>query len=302
LGTNYVAHGDWRTPYAHRKNGPVIAHLPDNLAIPLNDARATGELLSSLEDQGIDISASPELKVVARGDRWRLWDAATRTELSLERTPEGGPAEILVRRWDDWYDYEGSYWTKHALRGIDIGESSPALYAFNVLIGHHGIFSLTPLWLLSTYGCWLWLIHPPSRKYQPLSDFKTAPPQETDQLQEAAQPQGFRQRLLSPESILAVTTCLITIIVVGFYLSRPQIDRNYGGGTCCLRWLIWLTPLWLLTLLPAADRLASSRRGRGIALSLLMVSIFSAFYAAENPWSHPWIFDYWTSMGWINYR
>jgi len=31
------------------------------------------------------------------------------------------------------------------------------------------------------------------------------------------------------------------------------------------------------------------------------VSVFSASYAADNPWSHPWIFDYWTSMGWIDY-
>jgi hypothetical protein len=35
---------------------------------------------------------------------------------------------------------------------------------------------------------------------------------------------------------------------------------------------------------------------------MLIVSVFSAFYAIDNPWSHPWIFDYWTAMGWIDYR
>ena len=29
VGTNILAHGDWRTPYAHRKDGPVIATLTD---------------------------------------------------------------------------------------------------------------------------------------------------------------------------------------------------------------------------------------------------------------------------------
>ena len=35
---------------------------------------------------------------------------------------------------------------------IDQGEPSRALYAFHVLIGHHGILSLTPVWLLSAVG------------------------------------------------------------------------------------------------------------------------------------------------------
>src|SRR5207244_2307674 len=127
---------------------------------------------------------------------------------------------------DNWYDYPGSYWLPENLRGIDVGESSPTLYAFNCLIGHHGIFLLTPIWLLSAVGCVMWL-----RRSDP----------------------GRR--------ILAAITLITTLVVVGFYLTRPQIDRNYGGGTCCLRWLIWLTPLWLLTLLPAADWLANSRWG-----------------------------------------
>jgi hypothetical protein len=94
---------------------------------------------------------------------------------------------------------------------------------------------------------------------------------------------------------------LITVVVLAFYLTRPQIDRNYGGGTCCLRWLIWLTPLWLLTLLPAAAWLSRSWWGRTVLVAILAISVFSAHYAADNPWSHPWIFDYWTAMGWIKY-
>ena len=54
-------------------------------------------------------------------------------------------------------------------------------------------------------------------------------------------------------------------------------------------------------MLPAVDWLSKSRFGRAVAIGLLAVSVFSAAYAADNPWSHAWIFDYWQSMGWINY-
>jgi hypothetical protein len=107
---------------------------------------------------------------------------------------------------------------------------------------------------------------------------------------------------LTTHRVLSVTALVTTIVVVAFYLTRPQLDRNYGGGTCCLRWLIWLTPLWLITLLPAADWLSQNRWGRALCIALLIVSVFSATYAAGNPWSHPWIFDYWTAMGWIDYQ
>jgi len=269
LGTNILAHGDWRTPYAHRKDGPVIATVADSLAVALNASEIPEELPAELAKHGVELSNRAAIEQRVRGDRWLLWDPATRTELALQRTPEGERnGGIRVQRADNWYDYEGSYWQPKNLRGIDVGEESPGRYAFNVLIGHHGLFSLTPLWLLSAAGCGLWL---------------------------ARRGQGQMDR------DFAVATLLITTVVLGFYLTRPQIDRNYGGTTCCLRWLVWLTPVWLLTLLPALDRLSHSRLGRGLVLLLLVISVFSAHYAADNPWSHPWLFDYWTSIGWIKY-
>jgi hypothetical protein len=265
LGTNIVAHGDWRTPYAHRKDGPNIGSLGDSLATELNARRIPIEAR-----RGLSLSDEATVTVERRGDRWVVFDPATHTRLALVRSPEGAPLEIRVHAWDNWYDYPGSYWTPKNLAGVDRGEPSRAVYAFNVLIGHHGLFSLTPIWLLSLAGCVNWLVR---RRSQPFS----------------------------LEFMLATTTLLITVVVVGFYLSRPQIDRNYGGGTCCLRWLIWLTPLWLLTMLPVADWLSRNWWGRGVLLVLLAASVFSAHYAADNPWSHPWIFDYWTALGWIKY-
>jgi hypothetical protein len=99
----------------------------------------------------------------------------------------------------------------------------------------------------------------------------------------------------------ALMTVLLTVVVLGFYISRPLIDRNYGGVTNGLRWSFWLIPLWLIVMLPAADAVAARRRWQWLALAFLLVSVLSVNYNPLNPWSHPWLFDYWTYMGWIKY-
>ena len=63
-----------------------------------------------------------------------------------------------LRPGDNWYAYTynvngrevKSYWLDR--QGIDRGEPSKAVYALHCLVGHHGIFSLTPIWLLSVAG------------------------------------------------------------------------------------------------------------------------------------------------------
>jgi hypothetical protein len=87
-------------------------------------------------------------------------------------------------------------------------------------------------------------------------------------------------------------------VVVTFYLYKT---RNYGGGTVGPRWLFWLIPLWLLTLLPAADWLAPRRRARGIALFLLAVSALSVAYPTWTPWRHPWLYNLLAACGWTPY-
>ena len=61
---------------------------------------------------------------------------------------------------------------------------------------------------------------------------------------------------------------LLTVVCLAFYLARPLSDRNYGGVASGFRWVFWCTPLWLLTLLPAADALSRSRRGRMLGLDI----------------------------------
>jgi MFS family permease len=171
---------------------------------------------------------------------------------------------------DNWYHYSyelggkerQSYWLDP--QGIDKGEPSKLDYAIHCFVGHHGIFSLTPVWLLSAWGAWLWL-----------------------------------RGGATSERQLAAGIALLTVTVLTFYIGlRPQIDRNYGGMTSGLRWLFWLAPLWLWAMLPAADRVARSRRGMSVALMLLAFSALSASYPTWNPWIQPWIYNWLQSCGW----
>jgi hypothetical protein len=177
------------------------------------------------------------------------------------------PDSLRIHEWDNWYEYEGSYWSSGQKQGVDRGESSRRVYAFHALAGHHGIFSLTPLWLASAAGAILWL-----------------------------------GRGATSQQLLALATLLLTAVCLVFYIVLRDVeDRNYGGVSCCLRWTLWLTPLWLLCLLPAADASAPSPTLRRILGLMLAVSVLSAAYNGLNPWSHPWLFDYWSHLGWIRY-
>ena len=168
-----------------------------------------------------------------------------------------------------WYLYPGSHWAKsvaeHGKISIDFARHRESIYVywFHVLIGHHGLFSLTPIWLLSVVGLFASL-----------------------------------RRGKHWDRVLAAMTLPLSLIVIGFYLLDSD---NYGGWTSGLRWLIWLTPLWLLTLLPIADRLATSVWGRRLGYALLVVSVFSAAYPAWNPWRHPWIYHLLEARGWLPY-
>ncbi len=178
------------------------------------------------------------------------------------------PAYLHRSGNDNWYDYSyerngrtvDSYWRKP--QGIDRGEPCWATYATHVLIGHHGLFSLTPIWLLSAFGMGMWLRR------------------------------GVDKRLRwAAAGVAAVSlACLV------FYLGQPPINRNYGGTTSGLRWLFWLAPLWLVTMLPALDGCAARRGLRGLALTLLGISVVSVTYPTWNPWTHPWLMNFWNYL------
>ena len=164
------------------------------------------------------------------------------------------------------YTYEGSYWntplemdwfngaTKQPDGTITENKESYGVYLFHMTLGHHGVFSLTPIFLFSLLG---------------------------------AAREAFRRSRLTAISWL---TLLLTAAMFAFYTWNPKA-RNYGGSTQGLRWLFWLIPFWLI-LLPSGVR-GGGRRGvvRALSLAALLISALSVGYALRHPWSHPWFLD-----------
>ena len=261
FGTTYLAHGTWSPPYAHRGNGPLLTSVPGSFdTSSLDQGRIPDELRRQLAAAQFPLSPRATLTPRTAAAGWMLWDPQRQERLAVVAR-DGG---LDVHVWDSWYEFPGSYWTGDARTGVDLGEPSRLVYAFQVLLGHHGVFSLTPVWLLSAAGLFWWLKRPDERM------------------------RG-----------LAVVVAALTVVCLGFYILRPLKDRNYGGVCCGFRWLLWLAPLWLIAMLPAADRIAVSPRWRRVALALLVISIASASYASLNPWVQPWLYEYWSYLGWI---
>lgn len=180
---------------------------------------------------------------------------------------------IYARIDTEWYKYPGSHWSRPASetrKGIDWAnehESRPT-YAFHLLLGHHGLFSLTPIWLMAFAG----MLH--------------------SSLQRADEADVYR--LVMRIGLFA------SIAVIVFYGAITTV-ANYGGWTSGPRWFFWLIPLWLLALIRVADGFAETRFGRGVALICLAISVFSASYPALNPWRHPWIYNWLEFSGLIPY-
>lgn len=191
-------------------------------------------------------------------------------QLALNHAELGDWKPAYEKTESVWYRYEGSHWNqqKGERRGIDYAgdqETRPT-YAFHLLLGHHGWFSLTPIWLLSLIG---WI--------------RTA-----------------RNDYSSNWRMMNALGAAVSVVVIVFFAAIVG-TVNYGGWTSGARWFFWLTPFWLLALLPAADMLANSRWGRGIALLLLAISVVSVSFPAWNPWRHPWIYRAMETWGWKGY-
>lgn len=271
VGTNYWAHASLRPPYAHRQDGAKLFEVDKALAASLDEAQLPDAVRTGLVEKGLTLGPETVVEPHVKGERWVIIDRPAGQKAAV--VVEGNA--LAVRQWDNWYDYTferngrtiESYWKRKENRAkIDQGEEDPGVYALNALIGHHGIFSLTPLWLLMPVGLGIWLFA------------------------------GSREQKLLSAAIL-----LLSVVCIAFFLLRPQQDRNYGGMTSGFRWVFWLAPLWLVAALPAVDFLAKRRPTRGLALVLLAFSVLSASYPTWNPWTQPWLTNLWIYLGWAKF-
>ena len=177
--------------------------------------------------------------------------------------------------WKPFYLYYGtekyefihqgipSYWLRP--RGIDRNLDSPLMYLLHCTLGHHGVFSLTPVFLLSLAG-FAW---------------------------------GFRQ-VNSALKTLLLTGGGLSLLMFVFYLSKTE-HYNYGGLSVALRWMLWLVPFWLIALIPPADEIAERPWASWVCGLLLAGSVFSAWYPLNGPWKPPWLYTVMQNAGWIDY-
>jgi len=184
------------------------------------------------------------------------------------------------------YDFPGSYWkidpqsgrmvgsqvdpatggvVLRNLSGIDNQYEPWHIYLFHMLIGHHGIFSLSPIFLFSFLGIFRCLRRPEN-----------------------------------PRRVFALAGFLLTILMLVFYTFFAG-QRNYGGMCNGLRWLFWLIPFWLFSLPEGLNNHATQRWFRAMALACLVVSAVSVFYATRNPWTRPWLHEWFFYRRWIGY-
>jgi hypothetical protein len=270
--TTYIAHGDLRPPYAHRGVGPEITRIAiESSNSPLAAATsgaAPGPSLApirqALQSQSIPVSTSAILRLAKRLGHWELWDETEQRRFAIVRQD----GDWSIRHWDDWYDYPGSYWLEENKRGVDRGEPQVGVYAFHLLFGHHGVLSLTPFWLLALAGVF--------RRFA------------------SREPGNVKRTWL----IAAIT--FASLVCLAFYVSRPMVDRNYGGVCSGFRWLFWMIPLWMVPALEGLKMVRSAWTRRLVELALA-VSVFSATFPWSNPWTHPWLFQWWSYFGWIAY-
>ena len=172
----------------------------------------------------------------------------------------------------DAYVFPGSYWQIAPISGRLMGslgidnlyEPWP-VYLFNMVAGHHGILSLSPIFIFTLIGVW----------------------------------SSLRSRG-SPLRAFAALTTFVTLVLIVFYTFFFP-NRVYGGMCCGLRYLFCLIPLWLLMLPEGLRGKTTHRWFRGMALAFLLISATSVFYCVRNPWSRPWIHEYLYYMRWIDY-
>jgi hypothetical protein len=185
-------------------------------------------------------------------------------------------------------------------RGVDKAPDSFPVYLLHCVIGHHGVLSLSPIFLFTLAGWAITLRQMPARLRR----------------------DGLAMLGAADLNWVHAMGLALTAVVLAFFLTRTE-NYNYGGVSVALRWLLWLVPLWLLAMLPAMSsgactdsKEAATLRGpsaggaespscgrvrTALGAVALAVSAFSAWYPWDNPWRQPWLFTLMENAGWIDY-
>ena len=191
FSTNWIAHQSLRPPYAHTRTGSLIAELDSPLREP--DADLTEECRMALIPSDL-ATFDAAMQIVPSQEDDRLIVRVNERRYALIQVE--GRWQLCY--WDDWYEYPGTYWSEDARQGFDRGEPSRLVYLMHITIGHHGIFALTPIWLMLPLGFLRGL--------------------------------AFRSREVR-RLIAFIIMC--SVVCLAFYVLQPEQHRNYGGVTAC---------------------------------------------------------------------
>ena len=165
----------------------------------------------------------------------------------------------------DYYQYEGSYW--RTPRGIDAANEPKWFYLFNLLLGHHGIFSLTPVFFIAFYG--------------------------------------MLQRKPALEAIQRMGLCLSAGLLI-FYTLRTNNYGGVCQGARWLFWLIpfWLISLAPVVDRYLHSRKFRAFALVGLLMSIMSASHAlsgNKDKGRPGPWSPSWVQILMHDMGWIEY-
>ncbi len=124
-------------PYAHRAVGELVAKIelpPDAISSstePLEQLTAAKPaILATIRTSAPSLSEQAQIKTTRTPGVHEVWDAVNQYRYALVLTGQ----QLSIHQWDDWYDYEDSYWYPDRKKGVDLGEPSRAMYLFHTTL------------------------------------------------------------------------------------------------------------------------------------------------------------------------
>jgi hypothetical protein len=237
------------------------------------------------------------------------------------------------------YHYEGSYW--HANNyyegptNIDAAKEPKQVYLANLILGHHGFFSLTPIFFLSLLGIGRHLAN--GRRGlatgTSVALILILVAVVAASLASSGLTIGEYGRLLRGWGFFCAIAVL-AVLNIGMYAGQPDrpmpwlaggallllagllslytiTTNNYAGVSQGPRWLFWVIPMWLLFIPAGVEILLPARWGRGLCYLLAAVSLLTvglglprlneSLAQTDRPYTSTWIQDIFKSRGWIDY-
>jgi hypothetical protein len=149
----------------------------------------------------------------------------------------------------EFYHYKDSFWLNPTgWNKFDKPEfmEPKSIYAFNLFLGHHGIFLATPLLFFSFYSIFRILTN--------------------------------KKAKLQKEAVLVLSSFIVLSTLYVFHTS------NYASASYAFRWFIPLTPILFFFLGFFVSENKSNKFAMVLFMIVLIISVYMALIGSRNPW------------------